>query len=122
MLSTFRPIRSTPEDLQRILEAKADPNMTVGDGSISPMENIMASAREIQVPIRFHRGVHGYRSVLPQFPRALSTYVYSVEQMRDLVLEYGARNSRALRERWRIRLAAGANDPIWLGNFHHDPR
>ena len=55
-------------------------------------------------------------------PRFQTIYVYSVEQMRDLLLEYGAKNSRALRERWRIRLAADANDPIWLANFHHDPR
>ena len=57
-----------------------------------------------------------------KFPRALSNSMYSVEQMRDLLLEYGARDSRALRERWRIRLAADANDPIWLANFHQDPR
>ena len=56
------------------------------------------------------------------FQRFLSICVYSVEQMRDLLLEFGAKNSRALRERWRIRLAADANDPIWLANFHHDPR
>ena len=57
-----------------------------------------------------------------QFPRAISSYVYSVEQMRDLLLEHGAKNSRAVRERWRVLLAADANDPIWLANFHHDPR
>ena len=57
-----------------------------------------------------------------QFLRAISSYVYSVEQMRDLLLYYGAKNSRALRERWRIRQAADANDPIFLANFHHDPR
>ena len=50
MLAKFRPIRSTPEDLQRLLEARADPNMTVGEGSISPMENIMTFAREVHVP------------------------------------------------------------------------
>ena len=61
MLAKFRPIRSTPEDLQRLLEARADPNMTVGEGNISPMENIMTFAREIHVPIRFHE-------VLPWFP------------------------------------------------------
>ena len=49
MLAKFRPIRSTPEDLQSLLEARADPNMTVGEGSISPMENIMTFAREIHV-------------------------------------------------------------------------
>jgi hypothetical protein len=50
MLAKFRPIRSTPEDLQLLLEARADPNMTVGEGNISPMENIMTFAREIHVP------------------------------------------------------------------------
>ena len=50
MLAKFRAIRSTPEDLQRLLEARADPNMTVGEGNISPMENIMTFAREIHVP------------------------------------------------------------------------
>lgn len=50
MLAKFRPIRSTPEDLQRLLEARADPNMTVGEGNISPMENTMTFAREIHVP------------------------------------------------------------------------
>ena len=59
MLAKFRPIRSTPEDLQRLLEARADPNMTVGEGSISPMENIMTFAREIHVPIIFHEGPYG---------------------------------------------------------------
>ena len=121
MLARFRPIRSTPEDLQRLLEARADPNMTVGEGSISPMENIMTFAREIHVPIRFHEGSM-VPFLAPELPRVLSTCLYTVEQMRDLLLEYGARNSRALRERWRIRLAADANDPIWLANFHQDPR
>ena len=50
MLTKFRPFRSTPEDLQRLLEARADPNMTVGEGSICPMDNIMTFAREIHVP------------------------------------------------------------------------
>jgi hypothetical protein len=50
MLAKFRPIRSTPEDLQLLLEARADPSMTVGEGNISPMENIMTFAREIHVP------------------------------------------------------------------------
>ena len=56
MLTKFRPIRSTPEDLQRLLEARADPNMTVGEGS---MENIMTFAREIHVPMIFHEVPYG---------------------------------------------------------------
>ena len=50
MLAKFRAIRRTPEDLQRLLDARADPNMTVGEGNISPMENIMTFAREMHVP------------------------------------------------------------------------
>ena len=50
MLAEFRAIRRTPEDLQRLLDARADPNMTVGEGNISPMENIMTFAREMHVP------------------------------------------------------------------------
>ena len=56
MLAKFRAIRSTPEDLQRLLEAKADTNMTVGEGSISPMENITTFAMDIHVPMIFHKG------------------------------------------------------------------
>ena len=122
MLSKFRPILSTPEDLQRLLEARADPNMIVGEGNISPMENIMTFAREIHVPMIFHVGCTWFPFDFPELPRFLSICVSSVEQMRELLLDYGAKNSRALRERWRIRLAADANDPIWLANFHHDPR
>ena len=49
-------------------------------------------------------------------------FLYTVEQMRELLLAYGAKDERALWERWKIRQAADANDPIWLVNFHHDPR
>ena len=49
-MAKFRAIRRTPEDLQRLLDARADPNMTVGEGNISPMENIMTFAREMHVP------------------------------------------------------------------------
>ena len=65
MLAKFRPIRSTPEDLQLLLEAQADPNMTVGEGNICPMENIMTFAREIHVPIRFHEGLPWFPVVCP---------------------------------------------------------
>ena len=42
--------------------------------------------------------------------------------MRELLLEYGAKNTKALQERWIIRKAADENEPQWLENFHHDPR
>ena len=76
MLAKFRPIRSTPEDLQRLLEARADPNMTVGEGNISPMENIMTFAREIHVPIRYHEGPPWFPFVCPS-PKGSYPYVYT---------------------------------------------
>ena len=49
-------------------------------------------------------------------------HTYSVEEMRELLLEYGATDTRRLRQDFRICQAAIENDPIWLANFHHDPR
>ena len=42
--------------------------------------------------------------------------------MRELLLEYGAKNTKALQERWIIRKAADEKEHQWLENFHHDPR
>ena len=49
-------------------------------------------------------------------------HIYSVEEMRELLLEYGATDTRRLRQDFRICQAAIENDPIWLANFHRDPR
>ena len=54
MLARFRPIRSTPEDLRRLLEARADPDIMVGIGSICPLDNVMTFARTVHVPIIIH--------------------------------------------------------------------
>ena len=47
---------------------------------------------------------------------------HTVEEMRELLLEHGATNTRKLQQDWRIHQAAVENDPIWLKNFHEDPR
>ena len=54
------------------------------------------------------------------YPRASNLYL--VDEMRDLLLDHGATNTKALRERWIIRKSADENEPQWLENFHHDPR
>ena len=54
LLARFRPIRRTPEDLRRLLEAGADPNIIVGVGSICPLDNVMTFARTVHVHIIFH--------------------------------------------------------------------
>ena len=42
--------------------------------------------------------------------------------MRELLLDYGATNTRELQQDWKRTKAAFENDPIWLKNFHDDPR
>ena len=42
--------------------------------------------------------------------------------MRELLLEYGATNTRELQQDWRMCKAAIENDPVWLEELHHDPR
>ena len=64
-LEKFRPIRSCPADLERLLKCRADPNMPVTKGNISPLRNVIAFARS---------EVH-------------------LEKMRQLLLDYGANES-----------------------------
>ena len=54
LLARFRPLRSTPEDLRRLLEARADPDIMVGIGSICPLDNVMTFARTVHVLIIIH--------------------------------------------------------------------
>lgn len=49
-------------------------------------------------------------------------HTYSVEEMRELLLEYGATDTKKLRQDWRITQAAIENDEAWLKKFHEDPR
>ena len=48
--------------------------------------------------------------------------ICSVDEMRELLLEHGATNTRQLQQDWRRSKAAIENDPVWLEKFHHDPR
>ena len=48
--------------------------------------------------------------------------IRSVDEMRELLLERGATNTRELQQDWRRCKAAIENDPVWLDKFHHDPR
>ena len=45
-----------------------------------------------------------------------------VDEMRQLLLDYGATNTRELQQAWRTKKAAIENEPQWLENFHHDLR
>ena len=87
-LTRFRPIHGTPSDLKYLLECKADPNMPLKDGDISPLRKVMSFATE-----RY------------------------VTQMRDLLLQYGAFETDADRERWILRKQADVAEQIMKNNY-----
>ena len=87
-LAKFRPIISKPSDLKHLLECKADPNMPLKTGDISPLRKVMSFAAE-----RY------------------------VAQMRDLLLQYGANESDKDRERWDLRQRADVAEKIMKNNY-----
>ena len=92
-LAKFRPSYSRVEDLRILLEARADPNATVGVGNISPLRNVMGFAH----------------------PR-------HVREMRLLLLDYGAFESSAEIKRWEDREKYDMMEPGWLVARHRDDR
>ena len=57
-LAQFRPIKRTPEELKRLLEARADPNIVIRTetyGRICPLEKILL-ARDAHVPKFLYAG------------------------------------------------------------------
>ena len=58
LLAQFRPIKRTPEDLKRLLNGRADPNIMIPTetyGSLCPLEKIL-TARDAHVPICSYAG------------------------------------------------------------------
>jgi hypothetical protein len=92
MLSKFRSARNALEDLQKILDARADPNIVVGS-DIHPLMKVMTFANRDRVG-----------------------------PMRDALLRAGAVENDELKERWAIRQRADASEDAWTRNFHRDPR
>jgi len=92
LLGRFRPSQNTPETLQRILLAKADPNIVLGADGISPLHNVIAFAKKEHVC-----------------------------EMRRLLLEAGVVESDDMKNRWELRCRADASDDAWIAQFHQDP-
>ena len=76
-----------PSDLKHLLECKADPNMPVATGNITPLKNIMSFAS-----------------------------THHVVQMRNLLLEYGAKESEEEKERWVLRQLSDKAERIRMNN------
>ena len=89
-LTKFRPIISKPSDLKYLLDCKADPNMPVKAGDISPLRKVMTFAS-----------------------------MRHVVEMRDLLLQYGAHEYEKDRKRWDLRRGADAAEKIMRNNAKH---
>ena len=87
-LTRFRPIHGKPSDLKHLLECKADPNMPLKTGDISPLRKVIS--------------FHAERYVAP---------------MRDLLLQYGANESDKDRERWDSRQQTDIAEKIMTNNY-----
>ena len=128
LLAQFRPSRRKSQELKRLLEARANPDIVVTTeiwGGICPLAKVIARKQ------RTYRALYSRDypwisqgslcTPLHSLPRA-PIRISSVDEMRELLLEYGATNTRELQQDWRRCKAAIENDPVWLEKFHHDPR
>jgi hypothetical protein len=89
-LTRFRPILAKPSDLKHLLECKADPNMPITKGDITPLRKVMSFASE-----RY------------------------VTEMRDLLLQYGANESDKDRARWELRKSADLAEKSMKSNCNN---
>jgi len=88
-LSRFRPIHATPSDLKYLLENRADPNMPVRSGDITPLRKVMSFAHEKHVA-----------------------------EMRNLLLEFGANESDEDKERWKLRQRSDFSDRLQMSIYN----
>ena len=75
LLAQFRPIKRTPEELKRLLEGRADPNIVIPTetyGTLCPLEKILM-ARDAHVPIFSYAGA-SFPVRLEVLPRAPARY------------------------------------------------
>ena len=95
LLANFMPGMNTPEALLRLLECRADPNVSMSgyDTYESPLECVLWWARDGDMGI-----------------------------MRDHLLRYGATNTKALESRWRRLPSIRANQQAWVAKKYYDPR
>ncbi len=93
LLKQFRPIRESVNELKRLLDLKADPNVPVSAGHISPLQHVLLFA-----PVK------------------------NVVAMRDLLLQRGAMETEDNKKRWAIRQDSDRFEPARVRDFYEDDR
>jgi len=91
LMNTFRPLRESIEELRRLLDLKADPNAPVPPGRITPLQHVVTFA-----PSK------------------------TVDAMRALLLERGARETEEDKRDWTTRQRADLFEPARLQAFYED--
>ena len=92
-LPYFRPVCHGVAALRTLLEASADPNIEPGPGDISPLRSVMTFAPSGEV-----------------------------QEMRTLLLDHGAKETKDDKKRWELREYTDKNERAWLMRFHRDDR
>ena len=93
MLAAFRPSKASLEDLEKLLECGADPDIVIGEGDLKPLRSVLCFA--------------------PQ---------RNVAAMREALLKHGAVETAEDFARWRERNQADLAEKEWLRKFHRDDR
>jgi hypothetical protein len=91
LMNTFRPLRESIEELRRLLDLKADPNAPAPPGRITPLQHVVTFA-----PSR------------------------TVDAMRAILLERGARETEEDKRDWTTRQRADLFEPARLQAFYED--
>jgi len=92
-LAAFRPSLGGVAALRLLLQARADPNIEPTAGSLSPLRRVITYAPSSEVV-----------------------------EMRQLLLEHGAKESKDDKRRWSERCGVDKHEATWLMNFHRDDR
>ena len=87
-LSQFLLVKSTTSDLLKLLESRADPNMPVKPGNISPLQKVMTSAREKKF-----------------------------SEMRNLLLQHGANEADQEQSLWELRQRADFCERMHISSY-----
>ena len=93
LMNTFHPLYEETKELKRLLELRADPNAPIPEGRISPLRYVIVFAPEEKVV-----------------------------EMRDILLQYGANESKDDAKRWEINRECAAHEHARTNAFYEDDR
>ena len=117
-LVKFMPNSGTPAQLRSILAGRADPNVNVDAGmtSHSPLlPELLGDLRKAGLNPNFRPGKGTMSPLRCVFSLARDEHL---AEMRDLLIEYGAKYGPEEHEREQSRLDSNEHDPIYVRDFH----